>query len=96
MTREEYTFAAEHYIPVVVEDGRTYLRICEIKKYFPDPYRRERGLHPYVKLVLLDPNLNSVTEASPELVSPADPERFYDSLEADKRNFPGKYAETKK
>lgn len=96
MTREEYTFAAEHYIPVVVEDGRTYLRICEIKKYFPDPYRRERGLHPYVKLVLLDSNRNSVTEKSPELVSPADPERFYDSLEADKRNFPGKYAETKK
>lgn len=96
MTREEYTFAADHYLPVVVEDGRTYLRICEIKKCFPDPYRRERGQHPYVKLVLLDPNRNSVTEKTPEQVSPADPERFYESLEADKRNFPGKYAETKK
>ena len=96
MTKEEYNFAAERNLPVVVEDGRRYLRICEIKKCFPDPYRRERGVHPYVKLVLLDPNQNSVTDVSPELVSPADPERFYDSLEADKRNFPGKYTETKK
>ena len=96
MTREEYTFAAERCLPVVLEDGRKYLRICEIKKYFPDPYRRERGLRPYVKLVLLDHNQNSVTEASPELVSPAEPERFQESLDADRRNFPGKYTETKK
>lgn len=96
MTREEYTFAAERSLPVVVEDGRRYLRICEIKKCFPDTDARRRGQHPYVKLVLLDQNQNSVTDISPELVSPAEPDRFYESLEADKRKFPGKYEETKK
>ena len=96
MTREEYTFAAERSLPVVVEDGRRYLRICEIKKCFPDADARRRGQHPYVKLVLLDPNQNSVTDVSPEMVSPAAPEKFHESLEADRRNFPGKYTETKK
>ena len=95
MTREEYTFAAERSLPVVVEDGRRYLRICEIKKCFPDTDARRRGQHPYVKLVLLDQNQNSVTDVSPEMVSPAEPEKFHESLEAFRRNFPSMGAEEK-
>lgn len=85
MTKEEYTFAAERYLPVVVGEGSRYERICEIKKCFPEPYRRERGEHPRVMLVLMDMNKNSVRDVSPEDVHPAEPERFRESFAAHQR-----------
>lgn len=86
MTIEECTFAADYYIPVCVDESPTvYERIYQVVKTWPDPYRRQRGQHAEVSVVLMDPNHNSVRTLLPHRVHPADPEKFRESWEAHKK-----------
>lgn len=90
MTIQECVFAADYYLPVTADEHRAVYRIAEVKRCWPEPYRRERKQPPVNMAVLLDPNRNSQIAVKVENVRPADPERFRESWEAYQKNYENK------
>lgn len=92
MTVEECVFAADYYLPVCVgESEAVYRRIYKVVKTWPDPEMRERKIQAAVSVVLIDPKRrDSLREVPPDMVRPAEPERFRESYEAFRKNFGNK------